>query len=158
MNQAIALRSEIQELLDSYVETIDNDDLEAWPDHFTDDCLYEIIPKENVDFDLPAPLIRCENKHMLRDRVTALRNANIYPPTIYRHFVSGLKISRHQGDEVEFTANYLVMSTGLEGETKIYQAGRYVDRAVRLDGRWRFASKRAIFDTSRVATLLALPI
>jgi anthranilate 1,2-dioxygenase small subunit len=40
----------------------------------------------------------------------------------------------------------------------VFQAGRYVDRIVRtLDG-WRYASKRVIYDTSRVQTLLATPI
>jgi len=31
------------------------DRLEEWPSLFTEDCLYEIIPKENEDAGLPAP-------------------------------------------------------------------------------------------------------
>ena len=45
---------------------------------FVDDCLYEIIPVENKDMGLPAPMIRCDNKRMLRDRVASLRHANIF--------------------------------------------------------------------------------
>ncbi|WOF45947.1 aromatic-ring-hydroxylating dioxygenase subunit beta (plasmid) [Sphingopyxis indica] len=155
---AIELRMQILALLDHYVDAIDNDDLEAWPDFFVDDCLYEIIPKENVDFDLPAPLIRCENKRMLRDRVISLRNANIYPPTTYRHIISGLRIVTEDADGVAFTANYAVFSTNVDGETRIYQTGRYIDRVKKIGDAWKFVEKRAVFDTSRVQTLLALPI
>ena len=75
MNETIVLRLEVQEMLDRYIDTIDNDRLEEWPELFTDDCLYEIVPKENEDAGLPAPVIRCENKRMLRDRITALRSS-----------------------------------------------------------------------------------
>jgi len=33
---------------DRYPSTLDNDRLEEWPDLFTDDCLYEIVPRENA--------------------------------------------------------------------------------------------------------------
>jgi len=39
---------EISRLQDRYLSTLDNDRLEEWPDLFTDDCLYEIVPRENA--------------------------------------------------------------------------------------------------------------
>jgi anthranilate 1,2-dioxygenase small subunit len=35
----IELKSEVEQLLNSYVQCIDDDDLEHWPDFFTEDCL-----------------------------------------------------------------------------------------------------------------------
>lgn len=61
-------------------------------------------------------------------------------------------------DGVAFTANYAVFSTNVDGETRIYQTGRYIDRVRKIDDIWKFVEKRAVFDTSRVQTLLALPI
>ena len=81
------LRLEFSALQDRYVATIDNDRLEDWPKLFTRDCLYQIISKENEDDNLPAPVMHCENTAMLRDRVAALRNANIYAKPAYRHFL-----------------------------------------------------------------------
>src|SRR3546814_1760605 len=72
------LWTEIAILQHQYVSALDSGNLEAWPQFFTEDCRYEIIPKENVDAGLPAPVIYCRNQKMLRDRVTSLRNANIY--------------------------------------------------------------------------------
>jgi len=47
---------EIADLLDRYIATIDDDRLEEWPGFFTESCLYEIIPKENEEAGLPAPM------------------------------------------------------------------------------------------------------
>ncbi len=158
MSPEILLRLEIQMLLDQYIEVIDNDRLEEWPALFTEDCLYEIIPRENEDAGLPAPVMRCDNQKMLRDRVISLRNANIFSPQAYRHFLSGLVITASDEGSVEFTSNYLVINSNQMGQSLVYQTGRYISRVVKTTEGWRFASKRCVFETSRVQTLLALPI
>jgi anthranilate 1,2-dioxygenase small subunit len=154
----LALRQEMLALQDEYIATLDTDALELWPEMFVEDCLYEIIPKENVDLGLPAPVIYCDSKKMLRDRVVSLRNANIFQPVIYRHFVSGLAIQRAEGDTVWMQCSYLVINTSQAGDSKVYQTGRYHDVVERGEDRWRFRSKRAIYDTSRIQTSLAVPI
>ena len=156
--QDLMLRFEMMALQDDYVSTIDSDRLEDWPKMFVEDCLYEIIPKENVDSGFPAPVIYCDNAAMLRDRVVSLRNANIYNLQCYKHFLSAFKVIKREEDAVEFVSNYLVINTTGEGHSIIYQAGTYHDRAVRHEGDWKFKSKRAVYDTSRVQTLLAYPI
>ncbi len=87
---------------DQYINNLDNDRLEAWPTLFTEDCLYEIIPKENADMGLPIGIIYCDNKKMLRDRVVSLRNARISTRSIASvvtcwHMTSGLLRDR-RGD------------------------------------------------------------
>jgi anthranilate 1,2-dioxygenase small subunit len=158
MSPELTLRLEIQALLDRYVDVIDNDRLEQWPDLFVEDCLYEIIPRENEEAGFPAPVMRCDNRRMLRDRVIALRNANIFAPQSYRHFLSGLAVTAFDEASVEFASNYLVINSNQAGESFVYQTGRYLSRAVRAPGGWLFASKRCVFETSRVRTLLAIPI
>jgi anthranilate 1,2-dioxygenase small subunit len=158
MTEALMLRLEMQALLDDYVSAIDEDRLELWPTFFTEDCLYEIIPKENEDLGLPAPVMRCDNRRMLRDRVVSLRNANIFSPSVYRHFLSGLRVEATDPHTVDLRCNYLVINSNQIGQSLVYQAGRYFDRVVRTSDGWRFAKKRAVFDTSRVQTLLAIPI
>ncbi|MSP98456.1 MAG: anthranilate 1,2-dioxygenase, partial [Betaproteobacteria bacterium] len=36
-----------------YAYLIDEDRLEDWVECFTDDCLYRIVPRENLDAGLP---------------------------------------------------------------------------------------------------------
>ncbi len=155
---ALLLRLELMALQDAYVATIDNERLDDWPTLFVDDCFYEIIPKENVDAGLAAPLIHCDGIAMLRDRVLSLRNANIFETPTYRHFVSGLDYRSLEDGAIEMTSNYIVVNTSQAGDTSIYQAGRYFDRVVRTPDGLRFKSKRVVYDTSRVQTALAIPI
>jgi anthranilate 1,2-dioxygenase small subunit len=145
-------------LQDQYINTLDNDRLEAWPTLFTEDCLYEIVPKENADMGLPIGIIYCNNQKMLRDRVVSLRNANIFEEHSYRHMTSGLCVVAEKDGVIETESNYVVVQTRTNGESNVYQAGKYYDKVVRTDAGLRYQSKRVIYDTSRVQTLLATPI
>lgn len=149
---------ELFQLQERYVALLDNDRLEEWPELFTEDGHYEVVPKENDDMGLPIGLIHCDNRRMLRDRVTSLRNANIYEAHSYRHMTSGLIFKATDADTVEMQSNYVVVQTRANGESAVYQAGRYIDRVVRTPEGWRYRSKRVVYDTSRVQTLLATPI
>jgi anthranilate 1,2-dioxygenase small subunit len=158
MEQETQLWFDLHMLQSRYVNALDNDRLEAWPDFFVENCLYEIVPRENDDAGLPIGIIHCTNQRMLRDRVVSLRNANIFEEHSYRHMTSGLTILEQSADEVRTESSYIVVQTLTNGESFIYQAGRYLDRVVRTDEGWRYAEKRVIYDTSRVQTLLATPI
>lgn len=157
MSEDLMTRLELMSLQDKYVAALDTDRLEDWPTFFTDECIYEIIPAENEEFGFPAPVIHCTSTAMLRDRVISLRNANIYEQPVYRHMLAGMVWSP-DGDEIEMSTSYVVVNTSLEGESGVYQAGLYQDRVVRTENGLRFRSKRCIYDTLRVQTLLAYPI
>ncbi len=158
MEQETQLWFDLHMLQSRYVNALDNDRLEAWPDFFVEDCLYEIVPRENEDAGLPIGIIHCTNQRMLRDRIVSLRNANIFEEHAYRHMTSGLTVVEQSANEVRTESSYVVVQTLTSGESFIYQAGRYLDRVVRTPDGWRYAEKRVIYDTSRVQTLLATPI
>jgi anthranilate 1,2-dioxygenase small subunit len=95
------------------------------------------------------------------DRVSALREANIYEPQRYRHLVSSINIVENAPDVTEaldVVANFLVVRTMQDGEMTIFGAGRYVDRVKRDVGGWKFASKAVVLDSRQIDTLLAIPI
>jgi len=155
----IMIRMGLADLMDRYIDALDSDRLEEWPTFFVEDCLYEIIPKENEDAGLPAPLMRCENAGMLRDRVVSLRHANVYQQPVYRHFMSAMRWSRDGGDGYRVTSNYMVINTNQIGQSLVYQTGVYRDLVVAdASGEFKFKRRRVIYDTSRVQTLLAIPI
>jgi anthranilate 1,2-dioxygenase small subunit len=149
---------ELHRLQDRYISLIDADRLEEWPELFTEDCVYEIVPKENEARGLPIGIMHCFGRAMLRDRVTSLRKANVFEEHTYRHMTSGLQFQQTDPDSVEMQSNYLVVQTLTDGESRVYQTGRYLDRVVRTAAGWRYQSKRAIYDTSRIQTLLVTPI
>jgi anthranilate 1,2-dioxygenase small subunit len=154
----LVLWYELHRLQERYVSIIDCDRLEEWPELFTEDGVYEIVPKENADLGLPMGIIHCFGRPMMRDRITSLRKANVFEPHTYRHMTSGLQFSLPDGDTVEMQSNYVVIQTLPDGESRVYQAGRYFDRVVCTARGWRYQSKRAVYDTSRVQTLLVTPV
>jgi len=73
----IVRRLELHELYADYAACLDSDTLERWPDFFTEECAYRITSAENYEAGLPLGLIYATSKNMLKDRVSALRQANI---------------------------------------------------------------------------------
>ena len=134
----LELKSEVENLLNAYAQCIDNDELENWPDFFTDTCLYRIIPRENHEIGLPTAVMWCDSRGMLEDRVTALRHANVYQVQWYRHLLSNPVITTEDGDTFNVQSNYAVFKTCNDGESTIYNVGRYVDVIVRVDGQLKF--------------------
>lgn len=157
--ERMLLLAEISALHAAYGHCIDDDRLESWPGFFTDECEYQIIPRENEDLGLPAAIMFCDNRRMLVDRVVALRKANIYPAHYSRHVLGPPMLLA--GDEDGgwcCRTSYLLLQTRSDGHARAFSAGRYEDRIVRREGELKFQRRRVIFDTHQIETLLATPI
>jgi len=103
-------------------------------------------------------LIHATSRNMLKDRVSALREANIYEPQRYRHLVSSIKIVEERGDTLDLAANFLVVRTMQEGDMTLFATGRYLDQVSLMDDGWKFARKDVILDSRQIDTLLAIPL
>jgi 3-phenylpropionate/cinnamic acid dioxygenase small subunit len=158
MSVPIELRLEIEDLLQAYGAALDHDELEQWPQFFTDDCFYQVIPRENYDRGLPLALIRCESKGMLEDRVYAIRDTLMYEPRYVRHLISGVRITGQDEHGIMAEANYAVFETPLNELTRVFNVGRYLDRIVRQDGVLKFAEKHCVFDSLLVPNSIVIPI
>ncbi|ACK50428.1 aromatic-ring-hydroxylating dioxygenase beta subunit [Methylocella silvestris BL2] len=149
---------DVAHLQNSYVQAIDDDKLESWPNFFTDQCLYKLSPRENYDENLPACLIMCDSKAMLEDRIVSYRNANIYNCHFTRHIVGMPRITASNGETISAETSYAIFQTQLNGETSVFQVGRYLDTIVNDHGQLKFKEKICVFDTYRVHRLLATPV
>lgn len=155
---AVARRLELQDLYTAYAACLDADALERWPEFFTEDCRYRITSAENYEAGLPLGLIYATSKNMLRDRVSALREANIYEPQRYRHLISGVTIEKDDDDALDVGASFIVVRTMQDGAMSLFAVGRYIDRVVRGETGWKFARKIVVLDSRRIDTLLAIPL
>ena len=155
---AVVRRLETERLYADYAECLDQDRLEAWPEFFTDDCVYRVISAENVEAGLPLGIIYATSKAMLIDRIMALRQANIYEPQRYRHLITGMRIEQDGEKTLEVTANFLIVRTMQDGAMTVFAAGHYKDRIARTEAGWKFARKDAVLDSRQIDTLLAIPL
>jgi 3-phenylpropionate/cinnamic acid dioxygenase small subunit len=153
------LRLEIDEFNAAYAYVIDEGNLEEWPDFFTEDGLYRITARENADAGLPIGLIYCDGRGMLIDRTRAILKTTSHEPRYLRHFCSNVRILAVEPDgRIQSRSNYLVTETLMEGDTRIFQAGRYEDVFVRRDGRLLLKARQCIYDTLTITNALIYPV
>jgi len=138
-----------------YANAIDADRLEEWPDFFTADCLYKITSADNHKRGYAAGIVYADSQAMLRDRVTALRTANIYERQSYRHIV-GLPVIG--ADTMAAETPFLVARIMRDGRTDLFATGVYLDKLHDEDGRLRFAERIVVCDSGHFDTLLAIPL
>jgi 3-phenylpropionate/cinnamic acid dioxygenase small subunit len=148
----------IADLNARYADTIDADRLEAWPDFFSNDGVYRITTAENVAQGLPLSLMYATSRAMLRDRVTALREANIYEAQRYRHVVGTPLITAVEDGFLRARSSFVTVRIMRTGDTMLFATGCYEDRIVDGPGRALFAEKTVILDSRHIDTLLAIPL
>lgn len=152
------VKKKIEYMMSRYVMAIDNDRLEEWPDFFTDDCKYLITNSDNYHQGFLHGAIYANSRGMVKDRVSALREANIYESHNYRHITSSLVILEEGDGLVACESNFLVVRTMHDGSSGVFACGCYKDL---IDVRGHtplFKERIVVCDSSNFDTLLALPI
>ena len=95
---------------------------------------------------------------MLVDRIVSLRKANIFPAHSYRHILGPTRVVAERDGVVSARTNYVVLMTRNDGQTVIYNAGKYLDDISLTGDGPRFRSKTAVFDTHLIETMMVRPI
>jgi 3-phenylpropionate/cinnamic acid dioxygenase small subunit len=142
----------------SYAAVIDADRLEEWPNFFVEQCLYKITTADNFRRGYAAGMVYADSRAMLIDRVSALRQANIYERQMYRHIVGLPVIGPHEAGVMVAETPFLVVRTMRDGRMDLFAAGRYLDRVRDEAGGLRFAERIVVCDSQRFDTLLAIPL
>jgi anthranilate 1,2-dioxygenase small subunit len=141
-----------------HARCIDDDRLEEWPDHFHGSCIYKVTTAANYREGLEAGMIFANSRGMLLDRVSALREANVYERQSYRHILGQPSILSHENDKVRSETPFLVARILQDGDTDLFATGRYFD-LFRVEGdRVKLNERIVVCDSSRIDTLLALPL
>jgi anthranilate 1,2-dioxygenase small subunit len=140
-------REVLEDLHLRYVDALDDDHLEAWPELFTDGCSYRVMSAENEAQGLPLAVIRADSRGMLRDRVAALRSTAMYIPRTMRRLVTNVHVLSADERAIAAKARFAVFQTLPDEPTTVFAVGTYHDVAVLDDdGAWRFREKRCVYD------------
>jgi anthranilate 1,2-dioxygenase small subunit len=154
----IELQLAVENLLARYVHALDDDRLEEWPEFFVEEGRYRITTAENFERKLPLPIIYADSRAMLRDRVSALRHANIYEAQRYRHVVSSVLVERIDGRTARASSNFQVVRVMASGESMLFASGRCLDRIRLNPDSPQFEERIVVLDSRSVDTLLAIPL
>lgn len=152
------LQARVQDLQARYAQCIDDALLDRWPEFFTEDGRYLLTTADNFARGLPLGMMYATSQRMLRDRIAALREVNVYEAQRYRHVISMPVVAR-DGEGVQAQTNFFVARIMHTGETMLFATGCYRDRITfAADGTLRFAEKVVVLDSRQIDTLVAIPL
>ena len=152
------VRAAIEDLYARYVACVDSGTFDAWPDFFTETCLYKLQARENFERSLPLALLSFESRAMLKDRVFGITQTLYHQPYYQRHLVSGFLMAARDDGSYAVEANYAVFRTKQGALTDVLNTGRYLDIVAEEDGMLRFRQKLCVYDSELVPNSIIYPI
>jgi 3-phenylpropionate/cinnamic acid dioxygenase small subunit len=113
---------------------------------------------ENYRSGMLAGLVYADSQRMLSDRVTALREANVYERQRYRHVIGMPRITGRDDQGVTAETSFLVARIMRGGRTDLFASGKYVDRVTAdAAGDLKLMQRIVVCDSDSFDTLVAIP-
>nr|WP_315594188.1 aromatic-ring-hydroxylating dioxygenase subunit beta [uncultured Cupriavidus sp.] len=156
--ELIMLENEVRSLYEEVGDSLDHDQVERLPSYFIDDCMYQVVSRENYAEGLPQATVYCDGISMVRDRVTALRETQVFVPRIWRHFISGVRVTGIAEGEIHARGNFLLTEAMSDADPTIFLVGQYLDVLVRVGDSLKFRQRLAVFDNHHVRRSLIVPV
>ncbi len=150
-------RDAVRDFFDDYYAALDDVRLEAWPDFFTEDCLYRVIPRENYEAGYTLCTIQAESRGMLIDRVMGLTRTQMYAPRYYRRFPGPLRIVSQDAAGARTRHNLLMVQTLIDKQSEIVLSAVCHDLLVADAGRLRLRERIVVFDSEMIPNSLIYP-
>jgi salicylate 5-hydroxylase small subunit len=148
----------ITQLYARYASIVGAADWDAWPELFTEDCVYRLQPRENHERGFPLATLALTSRRMLLDRVYSIRDTLFHDPYYQRHIISNPIIHAAGGHRWECEANYAVFRTKLSDTSTVFNVGRSFDTIVRTDDGLRFSRRECIYDSEMIANSIIYPV
>lgn len=150
-------RAALRDFFDDYYAGLDDLHLAAWPEYFTQDCLYRVIPRENYEAGYTLCTMQAESRGMLIDRVMGLTRTQMFAPRYYRRFPGPLRIVGPEAGGVRTRHNLLMVQTLIDKQSDIVLSGVCHDWVVPDDGRLRLRERIVVFDSEMVPNSFVYP-
>jgi len=141
-----------------YALAVDSRQWDLWPEFFTEQCVYKLIPRENHERGFPLCTLSFTSKGMLKDRVYGIQETLYHDPYYQRHVVGAPVVRRVDGERIRAEANYAVFRTKLDKESTVFNVGRYIDTIVPTPEGLKFAERLCVYDSEMIPNAIIYPI
>jgi salicylate 5-hydroxylase small subunit len=148
----------LTQLYADYAQAVDSGQWDLWPEFFTEQCVYKLIPRENHERGFPLCTLSFTSKGMLKDRVYGIQETLYHDPYYQRHVVGAPVIRRIEKDRIHAEANYAVFRTKLDKASTVFNVGRYIDTLVQTPDGWKFAERLCVYDSEMIPNAIIYPI
>jgi salicylate 5-hydroxylase small subunit len=148
----------LTQLYADYALAVDSGQWDLWPEFFTEECVYKLIPRENHERGFPLCTLSFNSKGMLKDRVYGIQETLYHDPYYQRHVVGAPVVRQVVDGRIHAEANYAVFRTKLDKESTVFNVGRYIDTIVSTSEGLKFAERLCVYDSEMIPTSIIYPI
>lgn len=148
----------LNKLYADYVAAVDSKDWSAWTELFADDCEYKVQPRENFERGFPLSTLWLLSKSMLKDRAYGIQETLFHDPYYQRHVVGAPRILGFENGVIQSEANYAVFRTKYDGESTVFNVGRYLDKVIATEDGLKFKERFCIYDSEMIPNSIIYPI
>ena len=148
----------LNKLYADYVAAVDSKDWSAWAELFADDCEYKVQPRENFERGFPLSTLWLLSKNMLKDRAYGIQETLFHDPYYQRHVVGAPRILGFENGVIQSEANYAVFRTKYDGESTVFNVGRYLDKVIATEDGLKFKERFCIYDSEMIPNSIIYPI
>lgn len=151
----------LDELQNRYIAALDGKDMKGWADTFIerDDASYICRSAENEAHGWPIALMLDDCRDRIKDRITFVTQVwkGTFQDYRTRHFTQRLSCEEESANTYRVRTNFSIEYTHDPHESKTLATGVYEDVVIIDDGKPRFLSKRAIYDTTVLPQYIVYP-
>ena len=148
----------LTQLYADYALAVDSGQWDLWPEFFTEECVYKLIPRENHERGFPLCTLSFNSKGMLKDRVYGIQETLYHDPYYQRHVVGAPVVRQVVDGRIHAEANYAVFRTKLDKESTVFNVGRYIDTIVSTSEGLKFAERLCVYDSEMIPNSIIYPI
>jgi salicylate 5-hydroxylase small subunit len=148
----------LSRLYADYALAVDSGHWDLWPEFFTEQCVYKLIPRENHERGFPLCTLSFTSKGMLKDRVYGIQETLYHDPYYQRHVVGAPVVRKVEDGRIHSEANYAVFRTKLDKESTVFNVGRYIDTIVQTSAGLKFAERLCVYDSEMIPNAIIYPI
>lgn len=152
-----ATRLAVEEFLCDYAHALDDVRIDEWPRFFSEDGIYQITTRENLEAGYPIGIVYCDGQGMMRDRIEALKSANIFESHYYCHLLGRPSLREERPGLIAARSNFSVLRTMQDGQAEMFASGKFLD-LIALEPAPKFRERRVILDSRRIDILLVYPL
>ena len=94
---------------------------------------------------------------MLQDRAYGIQETLFHDPYYQRHVVGAPRVLSFENGVIESEANYAVFRTKYNGESTVFNVGRYLDRITAGANGLKIRSRLCIYDSEMIPNSIIYP-
>ena len=160
VQQRMELQFEIEQFLYAEAALIDGREYRAWLDLWTEDCRYwmpirRTVSLSNIEREFTKRgdiSFYDDDKQMLAMRVAKMESGSSWsedPPSRSRHFVSNVRITNIDGDDITVELAFSLYRSRLNTEESVW-VGRRVDKLRRVSGDLKLCDREIYLDQTLI--------